>query len=111
MQLNELPLYRDTYMLVDAVTDFLEKFPKKYKFTLGDKVFVTALDMLTILSKANVYHADSDLHKQYMDEYINTYLLFRTLIRLCIEKKILTLKQTSRLAIIFEQIEYKVKLR
>lgn len=45
-----------------------------------------------------------------MDMYINTYLMVRTLIRLCIEKKIFTLKQASRLALIFEPIDGKLNL-
>lgn len=45
-----------------------------------------------------------------MNKYINVYLMARTLIRLCIEKKIFTLKQASRLALIFEPINDKLKL-
>jgi len=100
--LNELPLYRDTFELVSLVTDYIDEFPKKYKYTIGDKLLNTCLNLFDCLVKANVYHKDSKQHQKYMKMYINTYMMVRTLTRLCIEKKIITLKQTSRLALIFE---------
>lgn len=108
--LNELPLYRDTFELVSVVTDYIDTFPKKYKYTIGDKLLTTCLNLFDCLVKANVHHAESKQHQKYMRMYINTYIMVRTLTRLCIEKKIITLKQTSRLALIFEPIEDKLHL-
>lgn len=108
--LNELPLYRDTFELVSVITDYIDAFPKKYKYTIGDKLLSTSLNLFDCLVKANVYHEESKQHQKYMKMYINTYMMVRTLTRLCIEKKIITLKQTSRLAIIFESIEDKLHI-
>lgn len=108
--LNELPLYRDTFELVSIVTDYIDTFPKKYKFTLGDKLLNTCITLFDCLVEANLYHEDTKHHQQCMNKYINVYLMVRTLTRLCIEKKIFTLKQASRLALIFEPINDKLKL-
>lgn len=108
--LNELPLYRDTFELVSLVTDYVNDIPKKYKFSIGDKLLTTCLSLFDSLVKANINHKDKEKQQYYMDEYLNTYLLVRTLTRLCAEKKLFTLKQTSNLALIFEPIERSLRL-
>lgn len=40
---SDLPIFRDTTDLVSYIVDVVEKFPKKYKFTLGDKLMNTSL--------------------------------------------------------------------
>ena len=110
MYLNELPLYRDTYELNSAIVDIVETFPKKYKFTLGDRMVIVGMDLFTYLTKAHANRKNKDAHDQYMEEYINAYFMFRTIVRICIEKKIINIKQASRLALIFEPIEVALKL-
>lgn len=61
--LNELPLYRDTFELTSVVTDYIDTFPKKYKFALGDKLLNTCLKLFDYLVEANIYHKDTDKHK------------------------------------------------
>ena len=42
---SELPVYRDTYKLVDMVTDLSVNFPKVYKYTIGQKAMNVSLEL------------------------------------------------------------------
>lgn len=45
MLASELKVYRDTYQLVNTIVDYQSKFPRLYKYTIGQKMVNVALEL------------------------------------------------------------------
>lgn len=98
MLTETLPIYRDTFDLAKIVLDYVEKFPKVYKFTIGEQLIDNSLDLFEYLQLANKAVDDKIKRKRYLDNFLIKYETVKVLVRLCNEKKILSIKQFSSLA-------------
>ncbi len=100
---SQLPVYIDTYRLVGILTDYASKFPKMYKYTLGQKIISVSLELFEYIQLANMT-MDDDARAKYLQGYQIKHELLKVLIRLSTDKKIFTLKQSAYLATLNDKI-------
>lgn len=98
MLTETLPIYRDTFDLAKIILDYVEKFPKVYKFTIGERLIDASLDLFEYLQLANKAVDDKAKRKRYLENFLIKYETLKVLVRLCNDKKILSIKQFSSLA-------------
>lgn len=97
MLASELPVYRGTYKLVDMLTGLSVNLPKVYKYTLGQKIMNVSLELFEYIQLANM---TQDVQKRavYLQGFQVKHELLKVLLRLCSEKRIISLKATAQLA-------------
>ena len=98
---SELKVYRDTYKLVSLVMDFTGNFPRKYKYTLGQQIDGTALELFEYIQLANMFRHNRVTH---LSGFIVKFEKLKTLIRLGGEKKCLSIGQQANIAQLTESI-------
>ena len=89
---SELPIFQQTYELVNKLVTWTENFPRKYKYTLGEKLTNVSLELFEYIQLANMY---ADNRRQYMMGFIIKLELLKTLLRLCFERKLFSTKQEA----------------
>lgn len=94
---SELQVWRDTEKLVSYLLDISIKFPKAYKFTLGQKMTNTSLDLFEYIQLANMVAKEDAGRKKYLQGFQVKFELLKILVKLGVEKKIITLKQEASL--------------
>ena len=104
MLTSELPVYRDTFNLVSLIMDYSVTFPKSYKHTIGLKLMNVALELFEYLQLANRSVDDRVYRIRMLEGYLVKFELIKVLIRLCGEKRIITVKQLARLSVLTEKI-------
>ena len=87
MLASELKVYRDTYQLVNTIVDYQSKFPRLYKYTIGQKMVNVAL--------ANMF---KDNRSRHLNGFVVKFELLKVLIRLSAERKLITLGQQANIA-------------
>lgn len=92
---SELKVYRDTFTLVSLIVDIQARFPRMHKYTLGQKMTNVALELFEYIQLANMSREGRARH---LTGFTVKFELLKTLIRLCSEKDILTLKQQADMA-------------
>ena len=50
---EELPLYRDTYRLLNNLLILTQDFPRFFRYSMGSRMVDLTLDMLSLIYKAN----------------------------------------------------------
>ncbi|MBC8311340.1 MAG: four helix bundle protein [Candidatus Marinimicrobia bacterium] len=50
---DELPVYKATYDLLIAIFHFTKNFSKDYKYTVGESIKKEALELITLIYRAN----------------------------------------------------------
>lgn len=91
---SELQVWHDTETLVSYLLDITVKFPKSYKFTLGQKITNVSLDLFEYIQLANMTKEEVN-HQRYLQGFQVKFELLKVLLRLSTEKKIIPLKQTA----------------
>lgn len=104
MLANELPIYRDVYNLLSLIVDYVGVFPKLHKHTIGQRMVNVALESFEYIQLANRSIKDRERRVKYIEHFIIKFELLKVLVRLCGEKKIITIKQLSRLSVFIESI-------
>lgn len=89
---SDLKVYRDTYVLVNKVIELQMKFPRMYKFTLGQKLMSIGLDLFEYIQLANM---SKETRVKHLNGFIIKFELFKTLIRLSADRKLITIKQQA----------------
>ena len=100
----EITNFKDSFELLSIITDYLLTFPKVFKYTLGQKLQDAALDCFHCQFMEN-REKNYTKKKEYEEDFKNKFSYLRVLIRLCSEKKILSIKQIARLSEVIYRIE------
>ena len=101
---SELPIYIDTFNLLSLIVDYVGAFPKLHKHTIGQRMVNVALDLFEYIRLANRSVKERERRVKYLEVFIIKFELLKVLIRLCGEKRIISIKQLSRLSILVEKI-------
>ena len=104
MLVSELPVYRDTYELVSILMDYVMIFPKSHKHTIGQKITNVSLELFEFLQLANRCYTDREASVKHLEDFLVKFELLKVLLRLCNEKRIITIKQSAKLALLTESI-------
>lgn len=100
-----LSIFRHTIDLTIKLTDILENFPKKYKFTLGDRLMDFALDLEADAALMKKLDYDGELHEKMINKFTYDYYLFKSVFRIVIEKKLIEIKRMTEIVVLLEKIE------
>ena len=79
-------------------------FPKAYKYSLYDKILELAVTLLEPLEMANRSIGNPARRTEYIEIFLGKFNTIKTLIRLCNEKKLISLKMASRIALMADEI-------
>lgn len=105
---TSLPVYRDTYKLVSLLVDYVGCMNKKFKYSIGDKITKTSLDLFEYLQLANRAIDNKQYRIKMLDGFLIKFELLKVLLRLCNEKQLFSLKQCTRVAELTELIERQI---
>lgn len=94
---SEIQVWKDTEQMVSYLVDVTMKFPKAYKYTFGQKITNVSLELFEYIQLANMTK-DATNRQRYLQGFQVKFELLKVLLRICTEKKVITLKQTASLA-------------
>lgn len=101
--IGKLPIYRDLFRLTTDLLNELDNLPKKYRYSVGDRMISTSLETLHHLHAA--YGAqDAQVRLDAMDRFATEFEMLRTLLRLCNESRLLSQRRLTCLFVGMEGI-------
>ena len=100
MNSESLPIYIETYRFIQEIFRCTVKFPKEYKYMLGNGLNEHALNLCCLISKAN--HQENKL--PLLEEFFSELERVKLQLRLCVDFKLLSCTQQAQLACDLEQI-------
>ena len=98
---NQLPIYRDTYLLLSEIYRATSKFPRDYKYTLGQDMKRESLSLFRDLYGANV---SQENRKQHLSNFLTSFELLKIELRLCVDMNVLSIKKLAQLSLIMDNI-------
>lgn len=84
-----LPVYRDTYRLILAIFEATRKFPREYKYTLGQDMKRDGLVLVRSIYRAN----KSQDKQQHLETFQDDLELLKLQIRLAYDLHIISVKK------------------
>lgn len=97
-QYDTLPIYKATYDFLLRIMHVINHFPREYKYTIGERIQDTAINMVVTIYRANK-SKDKIPHLKELQEHIQMIYLF---LRISHDIKILP---TEKFASIVELID------
>lgn len=94
MLANELKIYKDTYQLVNHLLAWKGNMPRMYRYDLGEKLIITVLGLFDLIQYANM---SIESRARYLNQFIVKFELVKTLLRLCFERQVFSLKQQAEI--------------
>lgn len=98
---NQLPIYRDAYVLLTEIYRTTSKFPRDYKYTLGQDMKRDCLSLFRDLYSANVSVENRAMH---LENFLKSFELLKVEIRLCVDLNVLPIKKLAQLSLIMDDI-------
>ncbi len=98
---SQLPIYRDSYQLLLEIYQATSKFPRDFKYTLGQDMKRDALMLFRDLYGANV---SPEERRKYLDNFLTAFELLKTEIRLCVDLNVLSIKKLAQLSLLMDNI-------
>lgn len=98
---NELPIYRDSYWLLTEIYQTTSKFPRDYKYTLGQDMKRDCLELFRDLYMANFAVEE---RKHHLENFLKSFELLKIEVRLCVDMKVLSVKKLSQLSLVMDSI-------
>ena len=106
VQYSQLPIYRDSYLLLTEIYKATNKFSRDFKYTLGQDMKRDCLSLFRYLYGANVEVAK---RQEYIDSFLTSFELLKIELRLCVDLNILSIKQLAHLSLIMDNIARQAK--
>lgn len=97
---EELPLYRDTYRLLNNLIVLTQDFPRFFRYSIGSRMVDLTLDMLSLIYRANGSYEKVGVLAEILDRYRMLQMLFRV----CVEQKVITERKYAPFGLLLEQI-------
>ncbi len=97
-----LPIVRSTYLFSHDILIMTSKFPRNFKFTLGDRLCRDSVSLLVQLTRINRSHSDKVAE---IDDFLAIMDAVRMQISLANDMRILTVRQLDRLVMHIENIQ------
>lgn len=98
---NQLPIYRDSYMLLTEIYEATGKFSRDYKYTLGQDMKRDCLNLFRHLYNANAFAAERTEH---LNNFLASFELLKIELRLCVDMNVLSVKKLAHLSLIMDSI-------
>lgn len=104
MKTTQLPVFRAMYDLNLMIIRLVEKFPKQYKYSIGNKLIDNSLELFKHLFTVNRIYDDKQRRVICLEEFLDDFDLLKVLIRLSNEQRLFSLKDTANLALLTDDI-------
>ena len=101
VQYNQLPIYRDTYWLLTEIYQTTGKFPRDYKYTLGQDMKRDCLSLFQDLYMANFSVAP---RRPPLAPFFPSFALLKVEICLCVDFTVLSVHQLAQLRLVMDNI-------
>lgn len=98
---SQLPIYRDSYQLLLEIYQATNKFPRDFKYTLGQDMKRDSLALFRDLYGANM---SAENRRQHLDNFLTAFELLKVEIRLCVDLNVLSIKKLAQLSLIMDSI-------
>ncbi len=98
---SQLPIYRDVYQLLIEIYQTTSKFPRDFKYTLGQDMKRDALMLFRDLYGANT---SAEERRKHLDNFLTSFELLKTEIRLCVDLNVLSIKKLAQLSLLMDNI-------
>jgi hypothetical protein len=97
---HDLPIYLATMKLLSLTIEKTKCYPRFYRYTVGEKMVNSNLDMLSL-----IYRANSSYEKiSILSEFLDKYNLITMLYRISIEHHVINERQYAAIALLLQQI-------
>lgn len=103
---NQLPVYRDTYLLLTEIYQSTSRFSRDYKYTVGQDMKRDALNLFRHLYEAN---ASAEDRRRHLDDFLVSFELLKIEIRLCVDMRVLPIGKMAQLSLIMDGIAKQVR--
>ena len=103
---NQLPIYRDSYILLTEIYKVTTLFPRDFKYTLGQDMKRDCLALFRNLYEANM---QQDKRQQHLDAFLSSFELLKIELRLCVDLKVLSIKKLAQLSLVMDSIAKQAK--
>ncbi len=101
---SELPIFKISYDLLIYVFQVTKTFPKEYKYTLGEKIKTTLLDLILA-----IFHANKSIDKVLLLDQVQTHIeTVRILLRITHDLKLIAIKQFAHISLLIESVSKQV---
>lgn len=99
---EELPVYRAVYRLLNMILDARERFPKGYRYEFGTHLMMRCVECCELIRYAN---SDRERRAAYLQEFLVRFDGLRLLLRVCQDRKLITIKQGADMLLLVQEIE------
>ena len=89
---TKLTIFKDCYNLVKDLMVKVNSIDKRYRYTIGDDIRVTALSLVHFLNVINT----SSNKKEMLDKFLIYYERLKLDIQLCVDLKIFSVKSIAQ---------------
>ena len=97
---EHLPIYKQSYELLQQAVQVTKDFPREFKFTVGQRLRDEILELLVL-----IYRANSQKDKVLViTAILESLLVIELLIRLCHDMRILSKKHYAALVLLTESL-------
>ncbi len=96
----DLPVFKEVYHLILKIFEYTKDFPKDYKYTLGQDMKRDGIQLVRSIYRAN----KSKDKREYLEQFLDDFEVFKLEIRLCVDMKILSVKKQAELSGMMESI-------
>ena len=100
---ESLPIYIDLYNLIEKLLSIAENFDRFFKFTIGQKMIIDTLDLLTIVQLTNTT-TDPQERESLLEKFLAKFGVVKTMIQLCLNNKRISYEQSAELILIVDKI-------
>jgi hypothetical protein len=96
----DLPVYKKTYDLLLDLFNLSSNLPKAYKYTLGERIQLEAIEVIV-----NIYKANTNIEKlEYISKSREHIEIIRLIVRILYDTKQISLKRMIFINKIIEEI-------
>ena len=95
--ISTLKVYPKCEAFINKVFDRIDTFPKKDKYTIGNSLKDACLKMFSLIAEANMSRTKEERVK-YLDDFFVNFETVKILLRLCLNRKDISVNQHTSLS-------------
>lgn len=95
--ISTLKVYPKCEAFINKVFDRIDAFPKKDKYTIGNSLKDACLKMFSLIAEANMSRTKEERVK-YLDDFFVNFETVKILLRLCLNRKDISVKHHTSLS-------------
>lgn len=97
---STLPVYKDTYKLIQRLFTLTRHFDREYKYTLGQDIKRDTMNLVRHIYRAN-QAVDKSAH---LSSFIDDFQIVKLQVRLCLDMKLINTNQFAEVVQLMDSI-------